>query len=1005
MRKKLVAWLLTMLFACMAGQSTNTDFFDEEAALLQASREEIARKERLLAIKRQAWVDSTLNSMTIDQRIGQLFMVAAYSNKNEEHYKEIERLIITYNIGGLIFFQGGPVRQAILTNRYQALAKTKLLIGIDGEWGLGMRLDSTMSFPRQMTLGAIQDNQLIFRMGQEIGKQCQRLGIHVNFAPVVDVNINPANPVIGTRSFGENKVNTAQKGSAYAKGLQSQNVLATAKHFPGHGDTDKDSHYTLPLLLHDKRRMNEIELYPFRRLIADSVGGIMVAHLHVPAYDSTANRPTTLSPAVVQGLLKDSLGFQGLIFTDALNMQGVAKFHAPGQADLQAFIAGNDVLLYPNDVGKGVEAIKKAIQDSLITEKQVNERVRKILTYKFNAGLAEYQPIDHLASIYADLQQPSALEVKAQLYQQAITVVKNDENALPIQTNDSLEIASVCIGCTAESTFQQTILKYSPKVKTYHISKNISKENLLGMYPLLKKAQIVIFAIASMSGKASEQYGIPQHLGELAKKLEGHSKTVAIAFGNPYSLRFLASFKHLVCAYDDDILAQQAALQVLFGVVKAKGKLPVSSGTVFKEGTGIELATLGRLGFGIPESVGMNSVILQQIDSIVLDAIAQKAIPGAQVVVAKNGMVVYQKSFGGQTYPPTKPVTDTTYYDIASLSKVVSTLQVLMWLHDKKLLDLDKTVKDYLPETDTTNKADMVIKEILCHQAGLLAFMPFWDKFVKGKKYDTNFLSEIKSEKFSVEVTPYLYASPAVSDSIWRWVWDSRLTIRKNNQGGYSYLYSDFGFMILRKIAERLTGESIEQTANRLFFKPLSLKMAYNPLQKGIRKQEIAPTEMDIDFRQSLLHGSVHAPAAALQGGIEGHAGVFANALSVATIMQMNLQEGYYNGIQFLSPKTVNTFNTRPYISNRNRRALGWDKPDLEDKKATGSSQYCSDFTFGHTGFTGVCAWADPAYNVVFVFLSNRIYPSADNKKLINLGIRTRIHDVIYKATQLPIAL
>ncbi|MCS7004154.1 MAG: serine hydrolase [Cytophagales bacterium] len=1003
MPKKYLAWFLAILIACFAGQGAEHRTFNEILELQNAEKEEMLRRQRLLEQQRQKWVDSILQNMSIEERIGQLFMVAAYSNKDESHYREIEKLITQYHIGGLIFFQGGPIRQAILTNRYQKLAKTKLLIGIDAEWGLGMRLDSTMSFPRQMTLGAIQDNQLIFQMGQEIGKQCRRIGIHINFAPVVDININPSNPVIGSRSFGENKINTALKGSAYARGLQLEKVLAVAKHFPGHGDTDKDSHYTLPILYHNKQRLHEIELYPFRQLIADSVAGIMVAHLHIPAYDSMPQRPTTLSPIVVKSLLRDSLNFRGLIFTDALNMQAITKFYAPGEADLQAFIAGNDILLYPNDVAKAVETFKKALADSIISESQINEKVKKILRAKFDVGLHEYQPIE-LAGIYSDLQTTSALQIKAKLYQKAITVVKNVKNALPIQTRDTLQIAVVCSNSNANAPLLQLLPKYHTNLKVYHISKNISKENLIGMFSLLKKADIIVFAFLGMNSRASENYGIPQHIGELAKKLEEHTKTIAIAFGSPYSLRLLDNFSHIICAYEEDELAQQAALQVLFGAIGSNGKLPVSSGN-FKEGTGIELSSLKRFGFGIPESVGMNSQILQQIDSIVLDGITQKAMPGAQVVVAKNGIVVYQKSFGYQTYQPISPITDTTYYDIASLTKVISTLQVLMWLYDNKRLDLDKTVKDYLPETDTTNKGDMIIKEILCHQAGLLAFMTFWEKFVKNKKIDPNFLSETPSEKFPIQVTPYLYASSAVTDSIWRWIWESRLTIRKNPKGGFGYLYSDFGFMIMRKIAERITGESIEKTANRLFFNPLSLKITYNPLQKGIRKEQIAPTEMDTDFRQGLLHGSVHDPAAALQGGVEGHAGLFANALSVAVIMQMNLQEGYYNGIQFFSPQTVNTFNTRPYIHNNNRRALGWDKPDLEDKKATGISQYCSDFTFGHTGFTGVCAWADPAYDIVFVFLSNRIYPTVNNKKLITLNIRTRIHDVIYKSIGLPIAL
>ncbi|MBK7944813.1 MAG: glycoside hydrolase family 3 [Flavobacteriales bacterium] len=423
------------------------------------------------------WADSVLSTLSLDERIAQLMMVAAYSNKEAKHATEIEGLIRERNIGGLIFFQGGPGRQAKLTNRYQAVAKTPLMLGMDLEWGLAMRLDSTMRFPRQMALGAIQDDALIEAMGLEIARQMKRLGVHVSFSPVVDVNNNPANPVINDRSFGEDRENVARKGIAYMRGLQNGGVIATAKHFPGHGDTDSDSHHALPMIAHSRTRLDSLELYPFHRLVEEGLGAIMVGHLEVPALDVNKGLPSTLSKPIVSDLLSGEFGFNGLVFTDALNMKGVANADKPGEIELRALLAGNDVLLFPQDPVKAIERIRQAVDAGEIDAALIEHKCLKLLRAKEWAGLAKQQPVK-LEGINDDLNTMSGIQLRRALYGSAITVAKDHKGLLPLPLSGH-RIASVVIGDTLNNTFQQSLGRYTD-VKQFRCDKTITRDSLQG---------------------------------------------------------------------------------------------------------------------------------------------------------------------------------------------------------------------------------------------------------------------------------------------------------------------------------------------------------------------------------------------------------------------------------------------------------------------------------------------------------------------------------------------
>ena len=944
--------------------------------------------------EQKQWVDSIMNKLTLEEQIGQLFMVAAYSNGNQAHFNEIDRLITEYNLGGLIFFQGGPVRQAQLTNRYQAKAKVPLLIGIDAEWGLSMRLDSTIVYPKQMTLGAVTDNRYIYNLGAEIARQSQLMGIHVNFAPVVDVNVNPANPVIGYRSFGENKYKVAAKAKAYSRGMQQNGVMASAKHFPGHGDTDSDSHYTLPVIKHDLQRLDSIELYPFKELIADDVMSIMVAHLAVPALDSTKNRATTLSPKVVNGLLKDSLGFKGLVFTDALNMKGVANYYSPGEVDYHAFMAGNDVLLFAENVPLAMKKIKEGIENGKIAREELEKRVRKILMAKYWAGLNSYQPVN-TDNLVMQLNNPEAYLVKQKLFEQAITIVKNKDNLLPYQTLENKKFASISIGNKSNTAFQEILGKYAP-FKHYFINKNTSDPKVYSnLQNTLAEFDQVVVGIHDVSKYPRNNYQINRNDVLFLKSLNKLTNVVVVVFGNPYTLQYFDEFEHLVCAYEDETMAQTIAPQILFGALPASGRLPVSASKNMPEGTGMDTRFLGRLGYSIPEAVDMDSRVLTRIDRIAEDAIKDLATPGCQVLVAKEGKIVHEKSYGYYTYDKNVPVNNETVYDLASITKVGATLQATMFLEENGKFDINDKASQYLSELKNTNKEELVIADILTHQAGLIPYIPHWTQTIDEFGFKPDFYHLGYTEKYPLQVSQGLYTIPTLPDSLWKWTIESDLRKKPRYKRKYDYKYSDLSFYILREMSERMLNQNISDFLDENFYHPLGLPyLGYLPL-KRVSINQIPPTENDVYFRQTLVRGVVHDPGAAMSGGIAGHAGLFSNAHNLAVLMQMNLQGGYYGGKQYLQPATLKKFTKKHFEDNR--RGLGWDKPSFYESYNV-TSRFSSAGTFGHTGFTGTAVWVDPEFDLVYIFLSNRVYPDATNTKLITTNVRTRIHDVVYEA-------
>lgn len=939
------------------------------------------------------WVDSIFNVLTFEERLGQLFMVAAYSNKDNRHKEDLSRLIRDENIGGLIFFQGGPVRQAHLTNHFQSVAKTPLFIAMDAEWGVSMRLDSVLQFPKQMTLGAIQDSRLIYKMGKEIAGQFKELGMHINFAPVVDVNSNPDNPVIGYRAFGEEKTLVARNSLAYMKGLQDEGIIANAKHFPGHGDTNVDSHYATPVINNSREEIVDIDLFPYRQLIDEGLMSVMVAHLHVPSLGSKANLPTTLSKSVVTDLLRKEMNFNGLIFTDALNMKGVSNLYKPGEVDLMALLAGNDILLYSEDVPKSKRLILEAVDQGRISQEEIDGRVRRVLKAKYWAGLSGPNKVD----THKLVERINGFGTKAsveELYAAAVTVATNDKQVLPLKNIELLNMASITIGGKGD-IFRKHLGKYG-RFDHFELKRNSGDADLASLEREVQDYNTIVVGLMGLTNNPKRDFGISPKTTEFIKKLSETHTVVTVLFGNAYAAKFLDDLPHLLVAYEENEFTERLAPQIIFGGRAAQGVLPVSVSANLPAGSGGYMEGIQRLGYSSPESQGMDSKALTEIDRLMENAIAKRSTPGGTVLVARDGQVVFQKAYGFHDYNKTRPVTTETIYDLASVTKVVATTQVMMFLDSRQLIDMERTVADYLPELKSTNKGDLVIKDIMAHEAGLLAYIPHFAKTLEGGKWKTGYYKTAPEKGFTVPVAENMYASDALPDSVWKWTVASELRRLPQGKRKHGYLYSDLGMYILQKVVEQVINQPIDEFLEQNFYDPLGIySLTYQPLKK-FDKERIAPTEQDGTFRKGLVQGYVHDQGAAMLGGVAGHAGLFGTANDLAIIMQMMLQNGNYGGRDLLEGRTIRNFTDRQ--SAQSRRAWGWDKPALERDKGGNAGVLASKNSFGHTGFTGTAVWADPDNKLIYVFLANRVYPSSDNNGLFRDHVRAEIHNVIYRA-------
>ncbi len=952
------------------------------------------------------WVNKTFKKLTKDQRLAQLMIVRAHSNLGPDHVKQVTDLIIKYDVGGLCFFQGGPIRQAQLTNYYQSISKTPLMICIDGEWGLGMRLDSVINYPRQLMMGATPDANLIYEFGKAVGEQCKRLGIHVNYAPDIDVNNNPNNPVINDRSFGEDKYKVALYGIKYMQGMQSVNVMACAKHFPGHGDVAVDSHYDLPVINKTRAQLDSLELYPFRELIKANVGSIMIAHLFVPAIDTIANQATSLSYKNVTGLLKNELGYKGITFTDGLGMKGITKYYPSGEASVQALIAGNDMLCLPEDIGLAIEKTKQAIKDGRLTWDDLNNRVKKILLAKYNLGLNKPQIIDTVG-ILADLNAQTT-RIKTLLAKNAITLLQQTNTALlPLKNNK--KIAYISIGA-ANEPLAAARLKTENGADVYLFGskallgkqlmddKNptvvLDKSDSFSAQQLITKVyalgyDAIVVGVHNYSRRPANNYGLSNPTIYLISELQKQNNALIIYFGNPYAVRYSCSALNVATAYEDDDITQSAVADWLQGKLAAKGKLPVTVCDNFKFGDGI---TYNQY---LPKETTFNvNTKFNKIDSIAKDAIAKGAMPGCVILAAKDGKIIYQKAFGTTTMGGNIPVTTNMVYDLASVTKISATTVSVMKLYEEGKLDLDKTLGDYLPWVKGSNKAPLILRDILLHQAGLNPFIPFYREVIDTVTGKPNwaYFSKVKDANHQFRAAENLYVRNDWEDTLYSRIVTSKLTAPNK------YVYSDNDFIFLGKIVEAITGKPLDVYAKETFYQPLGMTTTTFHPREVMSLASIVPTEHEKHFRQQLLLGDVHDEGSAMFGGIAGHAGLFSNAYDLAKLYQMLLNGGELNGVRYLQKATIDKFTA--YNSDISRRGLGFDKPEKDNatRKDPYPSKFVSPETFGHTGYTGIGVWIDPKSNLIYIFLSNRVNPTRDNNKLSSLGVRGKIQDAIYEA-------
>ena len=939
------------------------------------------------------WVDSVYNSLTPEQRIAQLMVIRAYSWKDSIYNDSLANIVKTYNIGGVCFFKGSPVKQAALTNRLQLETTTPLLITMDAEWGLGMRLDSAFSFPRQMALGAIADDSLIYEMGRIIGRSCRRLGVRVNFAPVADINNNPKNPVINFRSFGENRDKVAHKSVLYMKGLQSEGIMTTAKHFPGHGDTDNDSHLTLPVINCSRHRLDSLELFPFRELIREGAMGMMVAHLYVPALDSMKNIPATLSENVITNLLREELGFKGYVFTDALDMKGVTKYFKPGDIEVRALQAGNDILLLPQDVEKAIHGIKNAADSGWLAAGLTEVKCKRMLALKYNLGLAS-RPLIRLENLVEDINPPEAEMVRQKMVDQSMTIIKNDLQIIPLAGLDHRKIGVLSIGDSLPNRFQSTLSGYTP-VSACNVPRTFSRRVADSIVSQMNSCDIAILGIHGITSNASESFGMTTDMTKLIDTLTRADRTILVLFGTPYSLEKIPNTgkaEAILVAYQDNEATELAAAEVLFGGIAAGGKLPVTAAT-FPIGTG-EATEKTRLETVMPEEIGIPRHSLDIIDSIAQNGINMRAYPGCQVLLAKDGKIFYEKAFGQPRYDDTVKVTTQHIYDLASVTKVAATTLAIMKLADEGRLSPDDSLGKFLPMLKGSNKSALRIRDVMTHQAGLQDWIPFYKLTLRNSLPDPAIYQHEPSAGFPVRVAQDLYIRKDYSDTIFTRIAGSPLRTTRD------YKYSDLGFFMLRLVVERITNQPFEKYLDVTFYKPLGLStMGFNPRSRFDISRMI-PTEYDNEFRKQLVWGDVHDPGAAMLGGVSGHAGLFSDARDLAVLMQMMLQDGSYGGKQYLSAATVHEFTRVQFPGKGNRRGLGFDKPVMNAFLDGPTCKSASAQSFGHSGFTGTYVWADPASGLIFIFLSNRVCPSAANQKLSEMNIRTNIHQAAYDLLQ-----
>lgn len=934
---------------------------------------------------KSVWVDSVFSTLSLPDKIGQVLMISLDASADKNDLEKTINTVRKNKIGGVVAFGGGPAKFAQTINLLQRESEVPVLVGMNAEQGPGAVIDSILKFPEPLMLGAVRDDSLIWFLGEQVGRQLNMLGVHINFAPTADLSTSFNNPDLFLSTFGENRDRVTNKIVTYQASLRKEGIFCISKHFPDNGIRVEGFHKGVPVL---RTKTDPARLYPLQIMIDNGLAGVITAYEHQVIFPTKKKRFADTKSIVASAVptlysgeyLKRQVNLKGLVFSFIPDVQDLNKKYGAGDAEVFAFQAGNDVLLFPENINATLRKMRRAIRKNKALGKQLDESVKKILALKYDAGLNQ-KTERSTENLSGRLNNFDAAALHTALYERSVTLVKDRKNIVPLKELDR-SFASLTIGNLNASPFATHLSKYVP-ISLYSLNADTT-----GIFNTLKKHDVIIASLYPGADSLSAQYTA------LLQKLSANTNVIVVLFDSPARISLLDKLPTLVQAYTPEGNMQQIVAEILFGARKMEGILPVSITDSLQESHGIKRATLGRLGYAIPEMAGVNGQTLGQITKIARDAVAQKVTPGCQVVVARKGKIVYEGYFGSQLYDQKTPITDQSIYDLASLTKVTATLPVSMFLYEKGMLDIYRKASYYLPELDSTNKKDLIVKDILTHQAGLIPFIPFWVQTVKDSTLMPQYYSATRNEAYPLQIAPHVFGIKSLPDSLWKWSIKSQLR-PKIARTPYTYTYSDIGLYIMHRINEKLINQPQHEFLKQNLYDPLGAEtMGYLPLER-FDATRIVPTENDRLFRRELLTGTVHDEGAAMLGGLAGHAGNFSNAADLLKLGQMLLQKGYYGGTQYYKPETVDYFTAKQFDTSR--RGLGWDKP-VQSEWNSPTSLWASPKTFGHTGFTGTCMWIDPEFDLVFIFLSNRVYPTRNNNKLSSLNIRSRIQDVVYQS-------
>lgn len=905
-----------------------------------------------------------IDRMTLREKIGQLFFVRArgyFQNEESEEYQTLLKKVTDYEVGGVIFFKGTVYGQAVLTNKLQKQSPIPLWITQDMEFGAAMRVEGTTRITPAMGVGATGDPNYAYWAGQITAQEAKALGVNQVFAPVLDVNNNPQNPVINVRSFSGDPEVVADFGTRFISGVSSEGVISTGKHFPGHGDTDTDSHYALPVINADYARLDSVELVPFKAAIRKGVPSIMSAHINFPEISTNPGRPSTLDRSVLDRILVDSLGFKGLIVTDGLEMQGISGHYSPGEAIRLALQAGADVMLLSPDELTAIDELEQAVRDSSISEQRINHSVRKLLEWKRGAGLFENPKVD--------IQQLSKLvhsrknQLRAdEISRESLTLLKNDRNIIPIQARRFPRILVLSISNDNDGETGQYLSTqmrhYHPAVRFEVFDRRSGSEEQANILRDARWADlIVIGSYVGVSSEGNNQFNSRQR--KFLDRLPRQTPKALLGLGNPYVVYDLPEAEVHLLAWDDSENQIRNTVPALFGISAINGRLPINIPGMYSLGDGLRQPRASRC-FDDPEAAGLSAEKLRQVDTIVHNAVSEKTFPGGVVAVVKDGIMAYCNAFGYHTYEEEEEVAPNDVYDLASLTKVVATTTSIMKLVDEGKVKLRDPVSKYFPEFREGQKTDVRVRHLLLHTSGLPAFRVYVDKL----KEREEILEAVKNE-------------PLI------------------NEPNTKYVYSDLGFILLGEIVEKVTGLPLDEYTRKTFYGPLGMESTrFNPKEAGTwLSSRIPPTEIDENYRNKTVQAEAHDERAWYMDGVAGHAGLFSNVQDLSVFAQMLLNEGSYAGQQYIHPKIIRSFTSKQ--SKLHNRGYGFDR-----KSPTGFStagQLSSPNTFGHLGFTGTSLWLDPEKNMAIILLTNRTYPKRTYGKNIS-KIRAEVADAIFSS-------